>query len=157
MNTKKALRRGIAVVPVLLLLVVPLFAQQTDLLTVDSIFTFRSRSLGPAWWQQDGSGYLALEPSPTKRNFVDIVRYDAANGQRSVKVSAEKLTPSGANAPLLVEEFALTGDEQKLIIFTNSQRVWRSNTRGDYWVLDFQSGALRKLGGSDAKPSTLMF
>ncbi|MCA1578830.1 MAG: S9 family peptidase [Acidobacteria bacterium] len=157
MNTKKVSRRGIAVVPVFLLLVVPLFAQQTDLLTVDSIFTFRSRSLGPAWWQQDGSGYLALEPSPTKRDFVDIVRYDAANGQRSVKVSAEKLTPSGANAPLLVEEFALTGDEQKLLIFTNSQRLWRSNTRGDYWMLDFQTGTLRKLGGSDAKPSTLMF
>jgi dipeptidyl-peptidase-4 len=157
MNTKKVFRRRLAVVPVLLLLVVPLFAQQTDLLTVDSIFTYRNRSLGPVQWQADGSGYLALEPSPTKRNFLDIVRYDAANGQRTVKVSAEKLTPSGANTPLLVEEFAMTSDEQKLLIFTNSQRVWRSNTRGDYWVLDSQTGALKKLGGPDAKPSSLMF
>jgi len=140
-------------------LVIPVFAQQSDpsLLTVDSIFTYRTRSLGPVRWQEDGSGYLALEPSPTKRGALDLVRYDAAGGQRTVKVAAEKLTPSGANAPLLIEEFAMTSDEQKLLIFTNSQRVWRSNTRGDYWVLDFASGALRKLGGSDAKPSTLMF
>ena len=74
-----------------------------------------------------------------------------------MKVSAETLTPAGANAPLLIEEFAMTGDEQKLLIFTNSERVWRSNTRGDYWVLDLKGGSLRKLGGADAKPSSLMF
>ena len=108
-------------------------------------------------WQTDGSGYLALEPSPTKKDSVDIVRYDASTGERTVKVSAEKLTPSGATEPLAVEEFSLTADEQKLLIFTNTARVWRSNTRGDYWVLDLKANTLRKLGGSDAKPSSLMF
>ena len=151
------IRRRVAVVPVLLLLLAPVFAQQTDLLTVDSIFTYRTRSLGPVRWQDDGSGYLALEPSPTKKNFVDLVRYDVASGKRSVKVSAETLTPAGAKDPLLVEDFSMTGDEQKILIFTNSERVWRSNTRGDYWVLDLKDNSLRKLGGADVKPSSLMF
>ena len=153
------MRRRLPIIPVLLLLLIPVFAQQSDpaLLTVDSIFTYRTRPLGPVRWQDDGSGYLALEPSPTKKNFVDIVRYDATSGERTIKVSAEKLTPIRATAPLNVEEFDITPDEQKLLIFTNSQRVWRSNTRGDYWVLDFKSGTLRKLGGPDARPSTLMF
>ncbi|HEY0730009.1 MAG TPA: DPP IV N-terminal domain-containing protein, partial [Pyrinomonadaceae bacterium] len=153
------MRRNVQTIVVLLLLLVPVFAQQADpsLLTVDSIFTYRTRSLGPVRWQEDGSGYLALEPSPNKRNALDIVRYDAATGNRTVKVSAEKLVPTGANDPLAIEEFAMTGDEQKLLIFTNSQRVWRSNTRGDYWVVDLKSNTLRKLGGPDAKPSTLMF
>ena len=61
-----------------------------------------------------------------------------STGERTVKVSAEKLTPAGAAEPLAVEEFSLTADEQKLLIFTNSERVWRSNTRGDYWVLDLK-------------------
>ena len=34
-----------------------------------------------------------------------------------------------------------------LLIFTNTQPVWRLNTRGDYWVLDRATGTLRKLGG----------
>src|ERR1044071_1231336 len=159
MNTKgtEMMRRRLAVLPVLLLLLVPVLAQQNDLLTVDSIFTFRTRSLGPVRWQDDGSGYLALEPSPTKQKFVDLVRYDAATGQRTVKVSAEKLTPEGAKDPLLIEEFSMTGDEQKLLIFTKSERVWRSNTRGDYWVLDLKANTLKQLGGAEAKPSTLMF
>ena len=146
------------IILVLFLLILPVFAQQDpSLLTVDSLFSYRSRLLGPVQWQNDGSGYLALEPSPTKRGAVDIVRYDVNTGERTVRVAAEKLTPSGASQPLVVEEFSMTPDEQKLLIFTNSARVWRSNTRGDYWVLDLKANSLRKLGGPDAKPSTLMF
>ena len=151
------MRRKLLIVPLFLLLVAPVLAQQNELLTVDSVFAYRTKSLGPVRWQDDGSGYLALEPSPTKKNFVDLVRYDVASGQRTIKVSAEKLTPAGATEPLLIEEFSLTGDEQKLLIFTRSERVWRSNTRGDYWVLDLKAGSLRKLGGAEAKPSSLMF
>ena len=126
-------------------------------LTIDSIFTYRTRSLGPVQWQQDGTGYLALEPSPSKKGFLDIVRYDALSGDRTIKLSAEKLTPSSAAEPLLVENFDLSADGQKLLVFTKSERVWRSNTRGDYWVVDLKDTSLRKLGGSAAKPSSLMF
>ncbi len=153
------MKRRYALIPVILLaLLLPVFAQQDpSLLTVDSLFGYRTRPLGPVRWQENGSGYLALEPSPTKQNSTDIVRYDAATGERSVKVAAEKLIPQGVNDPLDIEEFALTSDEQKLLIFTNTARVWRSNTRGDYWVLDLKSSRLRQLGGSEAPPSSLMF
>jgi dipeptidyl-peptidase 4 len=153
------MRHKLLFIPVFLLLLVPVLGQLADpsLLTVDSIFTYRTKSLGPVRWQENGSGYLALEPSPSRKEFVDIVRYDAVTGERTVKVSAEKLTPPGVSDPLAVEEFSLTADEQKVLIFTNTARVWRSNTRGDYWVLDLSAGSLRKLGGADAKPSTLMF
>lgn len=152
--------------PLLVLLLATLaIAQQASpaptpdpsLLTLDSIFTYRVKSLGPVQWQQDSSGYLALEPSTTNKDVVDIVRYDIATGARSIKVPAEKLIPSGASAPLSIEEFVFTPDEHKLLIFTNSERVWRSNTRGDYWFVDLTNWRLQKLGGPDAKPSSLMF
>ena len=154
------MKRRLLALPVILLALISVVAQQQpdpSVLTVDSLFTYRTRPLGPVFWQQNGSGYLALEPSPTKKDAVDIVRYDVATGARSVKVPAEKLVPQGATAALGIEEFALTNDEQKVLIFTETARVWRSNTRGDYWVLDLQAGTLRKLGGTDAKPSSLMF
>src|SRR5258705_7071802 len=154
------MRQRLLFIPVILLFLVPVLAQQSsDLsqLTVDSIFTFRAKSLGPVRWQTDGTGYLALEPSVKYKEAVDIVRYDPSTGERTVQVSAEKLTPAGASAPLSVEDFELSGDQLKLLIFTASQRVWRSNTRGDFWVLDLKTSSLRKLGGPDAKPSTFMF
>jgi dipeptidyl-peptidase-4 len=146
-----------------LLLVTPLAAQQQtrqsepELLSLDTIFTYQPRSLGPFQWQEDGSGYLMLEPSASGKGGSDIVRYDARTGAKSILVSAEKLVPQGESTPLTVEQFDLSPDGQKLLVFTNSARVWRSNTRGDYWVLDLKSWRLSKLGGSQAKPSSLMF
>src|SRR5205809_1905471 len=112
-------------------------ANQTDpaTLTLDSIFTFRAKSLNALKWQADGKGYLVLEPSG-KGEAQDVVRYDIATGQRSILAGADKLVPAGASAPLVVEEFDVSPDTTKLLLFTNTERVWRSNTRGDYWVID---------------------
>ncbi|NQV36145.1 MAG: S9 family peptidase, partial [Phycisphaeraceae bacterium] len=45
----------------------------------------------------------------------------------------------------------------KLLIFTNTRKVWRHHTRGDYWVLDRESGDLCQLGPNKAEPAHLMF
>ena len=128
-------RRLISVPLVVLLLALAIFAQQpqpaADLLTLDSIFTFRTRSLGPVQWQKDGSGYLALEPSAAKREVLEIIRYDTVSGDRTIKVGVDKLTPKGETTAIGIEDFVLGPDEKKLLIFTKSERVWRSNTRGD--------------------------
>jgi dipeptidyl-peptidase-4 len=59
--------------------------------------------------------------------------------------------------PLAVEDYAVSSDQRRLLIFTNSEKVWRQNTRGDFWSLELSTWRLRKLGGAQAKPSTLMF
>ena len=43
-----------------------------------------------------------------------------------------------------------------VLIYTNSKRVWRQKSRGDYWVLDRSARQLHQLGG-EARPSSLMF
>ena len=154
--------RRIPIVLLALLMVAPIFAQQaarqpdTSLLTVDTIFSYSAKSLGWHQWQADGSGYLMLEPSAANKDALDLVRYDAASGARTILVSAQSLTPSGASSPLTIEEFTPSADNNRLLVFTNSERVWRSNTRGNYWVFDLSSKKLQKLGG-EAKPSSLMF
>lgn len=153
--------RSVATSVVLLLLAAQLFAQQqakqeTGLLSLDSVLTYRPKNLGPIEWEADGKGYLMLEPSTSSKDALDLVRYNAETGQRTRLVPAEKLIPQGTSKPLVIEQFDLSSDRQTILIFTNSERVWRSNTRGDYWALDLKSWQLRKLGG-DAKPSTLMF
>jgi dipeptidyl-peptidase 4 len=116
---------------------------------------FRPKSFHGGEWFGDGSSYLALEPSSTGHG-TDIVRYQTATGARDILISASRLTPPGEKTPLDVEDYSFSPDGHQLLVFTNSQTVWRQNTRGDYWILNLQSGALRKLGG-DAPPSTLMF
>jgi dipeptidyl-peptidase-4 len=132
-------------------------AAQTDpsILTLDNVFTFRAQMPHALKWEADGKGYLALEPAG-KGDAQDIVRYDAATGQRSILIAADKLAPAGASTPLVVEEFEVSPDKTKVLLFTNTERVWRSNTRGNYWVFDLAGGKLQKLGG-DAPASSLMF
>src|SRR5205085_6003087 len=101
--------------------------------------TYSPELPGEVQWQADGSGYFMLEPSAVKERL-DLVRYDAATGAKTVVVSADKLVPPGASSPLAIEQYDFSPDGQRLLIFANSERVWRSNTRGDYWVLDLKGG-----------------
>jgi dipeptidyl-peptidase-4 len=135
--------------------------QSTDpsLLTIDRIFEssdFDPKGIGGLRWLKSGDAYSKIEPSPTLKGGTDLVSYDAATNKRTVLVPAEKLVPPGAKDPLRINGYEWSNDNTRMLIFTNSKKVWRLNTRGDYWVLDLASGKLTKLGG-DAKPSTLMF
>ncbi len=140
----------------------PLSAQQADsaLLTLDRIFNsdeFTPERLGPVRWLENTSAYVKLEADSATPGGRSLVRYDAATGKREVWVSASRLVPQGDTVPLAVEDYAVSPDGKRLLVFTNSQKVWRENTRGDFWVLDLAGGRLLKLGGPGAKPSTLMF
>ena len=134
-------------------------SSDSSLLTVDRIFgssEFRSGSFGPLAWLSDGLGYTTLERAAGGRVGRDIIRYDAETGARVILVPAARLIPAGDSTPLDVEEYTWSADGRRLLIFTNSQQVWRTNTRGDYWVLDLAGWSLKKLGG-DGPASTLMF
>ncbi|HEY2852952.1 MAG TPA: S9 family peptidase [Gemmatimonadaceae bacterium] len=127
-------------------------------LTLQRIFASRDffgQRFGPARWLASGEAYTTLELAVG--GGTDIVRYDAATGARTVLVPAARLVPNGATESIDIEDYSWSPDGKRLLVFTNSQRVWRENTRGDYWVLDLGSWRLRKLGGREAKPSTLMF
>ena len=156
---KLALRRLSHVVAATLLLVgVPARAQDQGALTVERIFgtrDFAGESFGPIKWLSP-TAYTVVEPSALGRG-ADIVRVDVPSGTRSVMVSADWLRPAGSDTPLEIEDYEWSADRARLLVFTNSARVWRANTRGDFWVLDLASHALRQLGGRDAKPSTLQF
>ena len=97
-----------------------------------------------------------VEPSTTAGGGFDLVRYDAATGVRDVLVGAIRLTAEGQTGALPIDDYAWSADATKLLVFANTKKVWRDNTRGDYWVLDRDTGGLRKLGGK-APESTLMF
>src|SRR4051794_21467194 len=114
------------------------------------------KRFGPARWRDNGSSYTIVEPSSKVKSADDIVLYETATGKRSVLVEASVLCPPGASKPLSIDDYRWSDDGRKLLIFTNTKKVWRNNTRGDYWVLDRAANKLNKVGES-AAPSTLMF
>lgn len=112
---------------------------------------------GPARWRPDGRSYAIVERATPAAAGWDIVRYDAAAGTRDVLVAGVKMVAPGETEPLPIDDYAWSPDATRLLVFTNTKKVWRQNTRGDYWVIDLKGGsAPRQLGGS-APPSSLMF
>jgi len=111
---------------------------------------------GPARWLPDGTAYAIVERKTGGKDASDIARYDAATGARSVTLGGDRLVPPGSTTPLGIDDYAWSADGTRVLIFTNTKKVWRDNTRGDYWVIDVTSGTLKKLGGS-APASSLMF
>ena len=133
-------------------------APDPSLLTLERIYgggEFSSKEPSLRWLPNDPA-YTALEPSKSASGGRDIVRYEAKSGKRSVLVSAADLVPSLEESPLAIHGYTFSKNLDLALIYTNSKRVWRTNTRGDYWVLDRTNGQLQKLGGF-AKPSSLMF
>jgi dipeptidyl-peptidase 4 len=138
-----------------------LFAQESDSSTVtlerifDSDF-FEGQFAPPIRWTPDGGAYFGYNRRPEAEG-PDLVRVNPETDEKTVLVRSEQLIPAGDTVPLRAQSFRFSEDGRKLLLFTNTARVWRLNTRGDYWVLDRDTGTLRKLGGSAARPQTLMF
>ena len=72
-------------------------------------------------------------------------------------VTAQQLTPEGTDRPLRLQDYAWSADRSQLLLFTNTRRVWRANTKGDYWVLSLKDNKLQQLGGPEAAEASLMF
>ncbi|MEO6682829.1 MAG: DPP IV N-terminal domain-containing protein [Ginsengibacter sp.] len=90
-------------------------------------------------WTSDGKAYLEIREG-------NIVRNELPGNKRTVLVTEKQLTPKGTNAPLNFSIYEFSPDYKTLLIFTNTAKVWRYNTRGDYWILDIPSGKLIQLG-----------
>jgi dipeptidyl-peptidase-4 len=125
-------------------------------LSLERIFNGEFNAAGyAARWAPEGASYLRLEDAESGHGR-DLIRYDAPTGQREVLVQGPWFIPPGRESPLGIDHYALSPDESRLLIYTNSRRVWRQNTRGDYWLLDLSSHELVQLGG-DAPEATMMF
>lgn len=117
---------------------------------------FAAKRYGPARWIRSGAAYTTVEDAPGAAGAKDIVEYDTASGKRTILVSHTQLTPPKAEKPLTIEDYRWDKDANRLLIYTASKKVWRTNSRGDYWVLDRTAGTLKRLGG-DAPASSLSF
>lgn len=100
-------------------------------------------------WSKDGSGYFAVESG-------SIVLTQLPTFSKTTIVAKDLLTPAGSTTPLSVRNFFFSPDNQQVMIYTNTKRVWRYDTKGDYWLLDLNTKQLKQLG-KGRPTSSLMF
>ena len=94
---------------------------------------------GGTHWATDGNSFY-------EANEGTIVQTNLPNFTQKTIVTAQQMMPAGGGKALSVDNFSFSGDGKQVMIYTNSQRVWRYKTRGDYWVLNTGTGSLKQLG-----------
>lgn len=113
------------------------------------LFALQVFAQGGMKWSGDDNSYFRIEND-------EIVQYSLPENKGKVVISKQQLTPSDSKSPLRISFYSFSADKQKVLLFTNTKRVWRLRTKGDYWVLDLKNNALTRLGKS-LPASSLMF
>jgi dipeptidyl-peptidase 4 len=100
-------------------------------------------------WTPDGLGYYEFKDG-------GIVKVDPKTDVETIVIKREQLTPAGESKALKVQSFDYANDKAKVLLFANTAKVWRYNTRGDYWVMNITNNKLTQLGKS-LPTQSLMF
>lgn len=100
-------------------------------------------------WTKDGNAYFTIEAG-------EVIKNSLPDMGKTVIVDKAMLTPANAKTPIPIRNFFFSADNGQVLIYTNSKKVWRYDTRGDYWVLNLSTKKLQQIGKS--RPvSSLMF
>ncbi|MBP3713857.1 MAG: S9 family peptidase, partial [Phocaeicola sp.] len=114
----------------------------------------RTEGGGNVNWMKDGEHYSKIERNAD--GGFDIMAYKAKDNTKEVLIPANLLVNPDTKKPIAVRSFTFSDDNSKALIYTNTRRVWRYDTKGDYWVLDLVSGKMQQLGKKFPE-ATLMF
>ena len=131
---------------------------QSNSLTLEDIYTknkYGAKGFGPLVFMKDNKGYTTLEYNASFKSN-EIILYDIVSGSKKTLVSAKQLIPSGLINPLSIYNYTWSNDNKNLLVYTNTKKVWRQNTKGDYWVLNIATGMLSQIGKT-LPSASLMF
>ncbi|MFH0865891.1 MAG: S9 family peptidase [Bacteroidota bacterium] len=112
-------------------------------ITVEDIwqnYLFYPESLGDVVPMKDGEHYCMLE------NDTMINEYEYKTGEKTrTIVLTSQLVPEGEKESISIDEYEFSPDETKILIATNTERIYRHSSISDYYVWDINTEKLAKL------------
>ena len=119
-------------------------ADEPEHLTLDKLFAsgeFYGEGFQGGRWAAEGPELLYVETDRAS-GASSLVRLDLTNGGREVIIDGATLTKTDGDGLVQIEDYEYSADGSKALLYTDSERVWRLNTKGYYYVYDFASGAV---------------
>ena len=101
-------------------------------------------------WANDGNSYYQISSG-------ELVSISLPLSEQRHVVDRNALYSAGNNAGLSnIKGFEFSEDQTKVLLYTNSVKVWRYETRGNYYVADLKTNKIVQVG-KDKPVSSLMF
>ena len=98
-----------------------------------------AQNRGKINWTADGNYY-------TKVKDGNIIQVDPKTEEETVIITKTQITDPVTKTVLQPQSYEFNSNYTRVLIFTNTAKVWRYNTRGDYWLYDIIAGKLTKMG-----------
>lgn len=101
-------------------------------------------------WTEDNKGIYELAGNSIR------VRDIADASKSSIIVNSSDLIPPGLSRAVAIRNFTFSKNQSLILISTNTRKVWRYETRGDYWVVDLKTKRFFQIG-KGLPEASLMF
>jgi len=127
----------------------PAIVRGQQALTVESIYgsnEFRGEFISIRW-MPDGGHWSEIEADSAGHS--ELWQVDALTGQREKLISAAELIRPDTTEPIEIEGYDFSADGRRVLIFSESQQVWRARTKGRYYVFDFPTRRLGSVSEGD--------
>ena len=114
------------------------------LLTLEDIHyssKYASKSFRGGKWAEQGPVIWYIEYE-TDASASHLMRFNLETDQRSRLIDGNKLNAQDVNRLIKIEGYAYSQDGSKVLIYTDSERVWRQNTKGYYYLFDLNTEKL---------------
>jgi dipeptidyl-peptidase-4 len=98
-----------------------------------------AQNRGKINWTADGNAYTTIKDG-------NIIQIDPVTEEETVVVDKLKLTNPETNKVLVPQSYEFNSNYTRVLVFTNTVKVWRYNTMGDYWLYDIIANKLTKMG-----------
>jgi len=121
-----------------------LFAQQAKKeITLEDIWskgTFRSEGVYGINSMSDGEHYSTMETSGKE---VNIEEYEYKSGKKVKTIlSSKDLVPEGKKEPITFESYQFSENESKVLLSTESEKIYRHSSIENYYVWDIKNKKL---------------
>jgi dipeptidyl-peptidase 4 len=108
-----------------------------------------AQNSGKINWTEDGNAYTKIKDG-------NIIQVNPVTEEETEVINKSKFTDPANNKLLVPQSYQFNSNYTRVLIFTNTVKVWRYNTMGDYWLYDIIADKLTKIG-KNLPARSLMF
>ncbi|MDX1440161.1 MAG: DPP IV N-terminal domain-containing protein, partial [Rubricoccaceae bacterium] len=129
------------------------FSTAQEQLTMEKLFNSREFSgdyFRGGNWAEAGPVLLYIE-SDRESGASNLIEWNLETDNRRTLIDGSYLEkPDGDGGLINIEDYQYSADGTKVLLYTDSERVWRLNTKGYYYVYDIEEQAVTAVSDRDA-------
>ncbi len=120
-------------------------------LTLEDIHSsgkFASRGFRGGRWADEGPVIRFIERD-ADTGATHLMSFNLEDEQRTVLIDGDRLQAEDVDRLIAIDGYTYSADGGKMLLYTDSERVWRANTKGYYYVYDLNDYSLIPISSRD--------